>query len=54
MTADPFTAACPLYRNAQRGAVKSGAAFEWTGRGALFSFLLLKRGGVSASSLGSR
>ncbi len=52
--ADPFTRACPLFANAHRGAVKSGPAFEWTGRGSLFSFRLQKRGGASASSLGSR
>jgi len=34
--ADAFTRACPLFANAHRGAVKSGSAFEWTGKGSWF------------------
>lgn len=36
MTAtDPFTAACPVYRNAMRHCTKTGEAFEVTGKRSL-------------------
>lgn len=54
--ADPFTRASPHWNNAMRTAGKSGAAFEWTGRGSLLRipFTWQKAGGASVPSAGSR
>lgn len=53
--ADSFTRATPTWIAAQRGAGRTGSAFEWTGSGSFFRvpFLRRKEGGVSASPSGS-